>query len=161
MTGPSSEQAFQFALIMSAGMPASEAVRYFLPEDAEDALNPAKVADQWLKSKAVSQAILKLQGKSWQDMTAEERWNYAINKNYNEAAYYLYSHNYATLSGSERQKADKCREILESKLAGTAGQRTPVEQWWADVMSGKVKLTGSADPTPLKDLSGFPSTYSN
>lgn len=124
-------------------------MRYFLPEGSEEVTSIGKLASQWLQSKEVGKAILKLQGKAWQEMTGEERIRFSVEKVYNEMAYFLYSHNYSELQGNDRQKADKCREVLEQKMAGTAGLLGPVEQFWKDVMDGKVRLVGSANPAPL------------
>ena len=59
-------------------------------------------------------------------------------------AYFLYSRNYAELAGQEKQKADTCRTALEAKLAGTSGKLSAVETFWADVVSGKVKLVNQS-----------------
>lgn len=136
---PTKDQAAQYALMLQAGMPASEAIRYFLAED----LDPAQVSrllDGWGRSEELQRQILALQGKPWQGMTAMERIEFSINKHYNELAYYLYSTNYAELQGQERQKADKCREVLEAKLAGTSGKLTAVESFYNDIITGKLRL---------------------
>jgi hypothetical protein len=66
-------------------------------------------------------------------MSAEERIRFAIDKHYNEMAYFLYSHNYGELSGPDKAKADTCRQALEAKLAGTAGKFTPLDEFWNDM----------------------------
>ena len=81
-------------------------------------------------------------GKSWQEMSLEERIHFSIDKHYSEMAYFLYSHNYSQLVGTDRQKADICRQALEAKIAGTAGKMGPLEQFWADIKTGKVTLKG-------------------
>ena len=139
---PTKEQAYQFAVMLSSGAPAREAIRYFLPE-GEEVLTSGQVeqiAARWLADKAVQAAIIGLQGTEWEGMTTEEKLRYAVGKTYVEMAYFLYSRNYVELSGPERAKADTCRNTLEAKLAGTAGKLSAVEQFWADVTSGKVKL---------------------
>ena len=138
---PSRDQALQFALMLSAGLPPRDAMRYFLP-DGED-LTPGVIETyltKWLRSDTVRKAIQTTQGKPWQDMTLDEKMRFAIDKHYTEMAYFLYSHNYAELAGAEKQKADTCRATLESKLAGMAGKLGALDQFWADVTSGKVKL---------------------
>lgn len=152
MTPPTKDQALQFALMLSAGLPAAEALPYFLDPDAPaltpGALQAALLA--WTNSKAVSAAIIELQGGPWQEMTLDQRLRFVIDKTYTEMAYYLYSHNYSELHGADRAKADTCRQVLETKLAGMAGKLGAVEQFWADLSSGKIKLAGQG--TGLKSL---------
>ena len=147
MGGPSKEEAYQFALMLKSGMPSNEAIRYFLPED----IDPQELILShrvWVKSKLVEAASLAFQGKRWEDMSLDERIQLAIDKTYTEAAYFLYSHNYAQLMGADRQKADICRQTLEAKLAGTSGKMGPLETFWSDIKSGKVKLGGVGGVVP-------------
>lgn len=136
MTTPTKEQAQAFALMLQAGMPGEEALAYFF-ENPDEAVASYEL---WMRSRTLKDATLALQGKTWQAMTAEERIELAINKHYNELAYFLYSRNYVSLIGSEKAKADTCRGVLEAKLAGTAGKLDPLMQFWADVKAGKVTL---------------------
>lgn len=135
---PSKEQAYQFAIMLSAGVPGAEAIRYFYPDD-----NPTSQKawlDKWMRSEEVQRQIILLQGKSWEKMSTEEKIQFAVNKHYVEAAYFLYSHNYAELTGAEKTKADTCRQVLETKLAGMSGKMDALSQFWADVQSGAIKL---------------------
>lgn len=135
---PNKDQAHQFALMLSAGMPSVEALPYFFPEASRDDLE--SLHGSWMRSKEVERAIAHLQGKPWQDMGVEERIKFSVDKHYTEMAYYLYSRNYVELFGQDRDKADTCRKALEAKLAGTSGQLTGIEKWWNDVKMGVVKL---------------------
>lgn len=145
---PTKETAHQFALILSTGMPAKEAILYFLPEEPQEPGFVERTLTSWLRSKLVTSAIDALQGKPWSVMDPMERIRFAVNKTYNEMAYFLYSHNYAELAGADRAKADTCRHVLEQKIAGTSGQLSPVEAFWEDVLSGKRKL-GIGTPLPV------------
>lgn len=138
---PTKEEAWQFALMTQAGMPALAALQYFLAADTPPG-DVALILKQWANSTTYRAALLKLQGKTWQEMTLDERIQTAIDLHYNQLAYILYSRNYAELVGAERQKADICRAALEAKIAGTSGKMGPLEQFWADIRSGKVKLAG-------------------
>ena len=133
---PTPEQAAQFALLLSTGLPSHEAIRYFFETEGD----AERWHDQWVKSRAVGQATKLLQGKAWQEMEALERIELAITKHYNELAYFLYSRNYSDLSGAEKAKADTCREALERKLAGTAGKLSAIEAFWNDARAGRVPL---------------------
>ncbi len=135
------DEALQFALMLTSGMPAIDATAYFV--GSEDLADPARLRerhDGFMADKGVRAAIRKLQGKAWQEMTLSERIKFAIEKTYGEAAYFLYSHNYALLQGADRQKADTCRQVLEAKLAGTSGKESPLETWMRDVKEGRVHL---------------------
>ena len=114
---------------------------YFLPPST-DATELKLTLTSWLASSAIKGAILKLQGKSWQDMTLDEKISYSVDKTYAEMAWFLYSHNYSQLMGAEKAKADTCRVALEAKLAGNAGKLGPIESFWQDIKSGKVQLKG-------------------
>ena len=137
---PDKDSAHQFALMLHSGMPARDAITYFTDETDSQAL--LALLKEWTHSPSVARATLALQGKSWQDMTLDEKIQITIDKHYAELAYFLYSHNYAELMGAERSKADTCRQALEAKLAGMSGKMGPIEAFWSDIKSGKVKLAG-------------------
>ena len=134
---PSPEVALQFAVMLSCGMPPRDAIPYFHPTASPDDLQ--SILKLWLKAESVQKAILKVQGKLWQEMPLNERIQYAIDKHYSEMAYYLYSRNYSELQGAEKAKADTCRQTLEAKLAGMAGKLDALSQFYADLASGKIK----------------------
>lgn len=141
---PSKDEATQYALMVTGGIPPMEAIRYFFPPEADEGVikTAAKV---WVRSEEVKRALLRLQhGKTWQGMSLPERISFTIEKHYSEMAYFLYSHNYSTLIGADKLKADTCRSALEAKLAGTAGKMSPLEQFWEDVRSGKLVLGGTS-----------------
>ncbi len=133
-------------------MPSVEAMRYF----AENEGDVAYMHDRWMKSKVVQEQSQILTGKAWQEVTTDERITRAIDKHYNEMAWYLYSRNYVDLGGTDRAKADICRQALEVKLAGNAGKGTPIEQFWNDVRSGKLILNTPAREPSKKSESPAP-----
>jgi hypothetical protein len=135
---PSKEEALHLAIMMNAGMPSLDALRYFFPDSTEIEVKEAHKA--WMKSRELEKAILTVQGKPWQEMNLDERIRFAIDKHYSEMAYFLYSHNYAELVGGDKTKADTCRQALEAKLAGSAGKMNALDQWLDDVRSGRVTL---------------------
>lgn len=136
------DEAQQFALILASGMPHLDAMGYLRPDlEGQD----LKVElDRWMGSAKVQQAIVTLQGGAWQAMPLDRKIEFAIEKHYTELAYFLYRNNYNDLDGSQRAKADICRQTLETKLAGMAGKLDALSQFWADVQSGKVKLQSQA-----------------
>lgn len=137
------EQAQQFAIILSSGVPQLDALKYMLPE--ADAGTLKDNLPVWLADGGVQRAILAIQGKPWEGMSLQEKITFAISKHYTELAYFLYSHNYVELSGPERNKADVCRATLEAKLAGMAGKMDPLSTFLADLMA---KRTGGGQRTP-------------
>ena len=140
LLAPTPEQAYQFALMLQAGMPASDAIRYFFEAPDQKAM-----CDRWLASRELAKAVRTLQrDKGWQEMSTEERIQLAVDKNYNEMAYFLYAHNYSELAGAERAKADICRQALEARIAGTAGKLDAITRFWDDIRSGRVTLLGDS-----------------
>ena len=138
---PTKEAAMQFCLMMQAGMPAADAIRYFLPAEQFALLNDKEVRqliDGWLADPEVRAAQLSLMGQPWQTMNAEEQIRYAINKHYVEMAYFLYANNYVELRGESKAKADTCRLALEAKIAGTAGQSDPLSRFYEEVVKRKL-----------------------
>lgn len=145
---PNAEEALQFAMMLDSGMPSTEAIRYFHNPDGESEFNIKVIHDAWMRSQQVKKAVLQLQGKMWQEMSVEERIKYAINKHYSEMAYFLYAHNYASLTGADKTKADTCRAVLETKLAGMAGKMDALTRFYDDVANGRVKLAPNTAKTP-------------
>ncbi len=148
---PTKDEAHQFAIIVSSGVPSIHAIHYFLSdEEARDANVSQAIHDRWLRSREVQSAQAKLMGKPWESMSLMERITYSIDKHYTELAYYLYSHNYSLLTGAEKTKADTARQVLEAKLAGMSGKMDALSLFYADVMSGKIKATPTSFPVPQK-----------
>lgn len=135
-------EAAQFAMLAMAGVPNTEIVLYFLPTAAEDE-DVQEAVVQWPRQREVVQEMQKFSKGPWQDLTDTQRWEAALAKTYNEMAYFLWSHNYAELTGSERQKADTCRMAIEAKMAGTSGQSSPMERMYQE-LAKKYAETGSA-----------------
>ena len=138
----------QFALMINAGLPAEEAILYF----AQDVTDPAQLSymlQDWLKSREFRRAQLEQMGKSWTDMSLDERIRYALDQHYSGLAHFLFSHNYSSLGATDKAKADTARQALEAKLAGTAGKGDAMSQFLDDLRSGKLKLNKPAPPTTL------------
>lgn len=135
---PSKEEAFQFATILSVGVPSIDAIQYFLTEEEKtDPTLVDRVHRHFLQSGRVARAQTEIMGKPWQDMSLEERIKFSIDKHYGELAYFLYSHNYSQVSGVELTKANTCRQVLEAKLAGLAGTTDPLTRFYEDMRAGK------------------------
>ncbi len=131
---PTKEQAQQFALMLTTGIPPAEAMRYFLPDEAlPDVV--VEMAERWARCADVRAAIIALNDdKAWSELTPEERIKKALEKHYNEMAFFLYSTNYIDLDGAKKQKADSCRSALETKLAGMAGKMDALSSFYMDMV---------------------------
>lgn len=130
-----SAEADQFALMLLSGAPVSDAIRYFLdPLAGEELL--AEAADQWPQQSEVLDALQRYTGgEAWHRMNDAQRLDIAIKKHYNEMAYFLWTVNYVEAAGQEKVKADTCRVALETKLAGTAGQESPLARFYHDMLA--------------------------
>lgn len=142
MTVPTPEEALAFCIMLEAGLPAEEAILYFLESD--DRLEIAQTLKKWLRSRAVKEAQLSLSGKSWMEMNLEERIEAGLKQNYNAMAYLLYSQNYITADPMTKNKLDTARAALEAKKAGQAGQADPLSRFLNDLQSGKLSITKPA-----------------
>lgn len=139
---PTAEQAWQFVVMINSGLPASDAIMYF--QDPTSPLAPGQLAVMlscWVQCRAVKRAQIEFMGKSWQDMSIQERIQKAVDKHYSELAYFLFSHNYSDLTGPEKQKADTCRIALEAKLAGNSGKMSALDQFFSDFAAKKKAAT--------------------
>jgi len=130
-----STEADQFALMLLSGAPVTDAIRYFLdPLAGEELL--AEAADQWPQQSEVLEALQRYTGgEAWHRMNDAQRLDIAIKKHYNEMAYFLWTVNYVEAAGQEKVKADTCRVALETKLAGTAGQESPLARFYHDMLA--------------------------
>lgn len=144
---PDKDQAIQFAIMLQAGLPASEAILYFV--SPEDPTELTLLLRKWMQSKAVKEATRELLGKSWTEMTLEEKIKTATDNHYAQLAYFLFSHNYTEMNQTDKAKADTARQALENKLAGTSGKTDALSQFFADINSGKVVLKQASPRIPM------------
>lgn len=133
---PTKDQAFQFAIILQAGLPAEDAILYFTDEQDEGVLQ--EMLQAWLRSRYVKQAIITLQGKPWDRMSLDEKIKTSLDFTYASMAYFLLTHNYGTLGRDDKAKADSARTALEAKLAGTAGKSDALTEFFTDLRAGKL-----------------------
>jgi hypothetical protein len=135
---PTEEQAVQFAVMVHAGLPPSEAILYFL--STEDPKVLAEATRKWQRSRPVARALQTLMSKPWTGMSLEERCRYALDQHYSQLAYLLYSTHYAEAAAGDKAKLDTARTALEAKLAGTAGKGDAMSQFWDDLRAGRISL---------------------
>jgi hypothetical protein len=141
---PTDEQAMQFAIMVQAGLPPSEAICYFADTNEPAEVNALLVS--WQKSRAVRRATAILLKKPWQDMTLDERIRLALDHTYSQMAYLLFSKHYGEVGQADKSKLDTARQALEAKLAGTAGKGDALSQFFADIKEGKLILNKPIKP---------------
>ena len=128
-------EADQLALMLLSGAPVREAVGYFLDDNIPEE-GVLAAAERWPGQDEVLTALQKYTGgQAWHQMSDHQRLETALKKHYNEMAYFLWSTNYAETDGKERLKADTCRQALEVKVAGMAGQESPLSRFYADMLA--------------------------
>jgi hypothetical protein len=138
MMTPDDSAAMQFCIMLQAGLPASEAITYFTDERDPGVL--ASMLKSWTRARSVRRAQTTLLGKSWQEMTLDERIKVALDQHYSSLAYLLQSSSYIEATPADKSKLDSARQALEAKLAGVAGKTDALSQFYADLSAGRVKL---------------------
>lgn len=142
---PTVEQATQFCLILQAGCPSSEAIKYFV--ESCDPAELGKTLARWKRSRTVQAAWTKIHGKAWVDMSLEEKMRTGLDMTYAGLAFVLYNNNYTEAGPAEKSKLDTARTAIEAKLAGTAGSQDPMSRFLADLQAGKfAAITAPAKP---------------
>lgn len=137
---PTPEEAQAFAVMLQAGLPASDAMCYFT--DSSDPVVVSQMVQNWQRSRAVKAAIRSMMGRNWQDMSPEERLKTALDKHYTDLAYMLWSRHYLEADGAMKGKLDSARTAIEAKLAGQAGRTDALTRFFDDIQSGRLNLPG-------------------
>lgn len=138
MTSPDETQAFQFATMLQAGLPASQAILYFI--DTDDPKEIVETTRKWQRSRLVARAAAKLMGRDWTAMSTDEKMKYALDLHYAQLANLLVSVNYAEANQGEKGKMDSARSALEAKVAGQAGKGDALSQFFDDLRSKRISL---------------------
>lgn len=131
-------QARDFARMLTAGLPATEAVLYFVAESEElSAEAITRLAWTWQRSADVLAAIADLNGGAWVDLPEDRRLAVALDKHFAELAYYLYTTSFTTAAGAELGKLNTARQALRDKLAGGMDEDSPLARFMRDLIEGK------------------------
>ena len=131
----SAREAVDFAAMVLSGAPVAEVVPYFCASGvAEDLLLQCEEA--WPMQPSVLAAIeAQSGGVPWHKLGDDQRLDVSLRKHYNEMAYFLWTTNYAACDGASKLKADTCRSALEAKVAGMAGQESPLARFYHDLLA--------------------------
>lgn len=134
---PTADQARAFAIMLQAGVPASDAIRYFT--DSAEPTELALMLRDWTSSRAVASATRAIEGSAWEDLSLEQKCTRARDMHYAGLAYYLYRTHYAEVGPTDQAKLDKARAAVDAFLAGRAGNSDPLSEFFNDLMAGKLK----------------------
>ena len=143
---PSELHAKQFALLLHAGVPPTEAIQLFL--DFKDAAELNAALQVWSRANLVRGALRDLRGKAWEKMTTEEMIEEGLEQHYRQLAFTLDNLHYFEVSASDRQKLDAARTALEAKKAGTAGAGNGLDEFMNLLRQNKIKPAAIPVPRP-------------
>lgn len=125
LPAPTADQAKLLALMLDAGVTATDAIDLLAADQPSDVRIP--LAEAWPQYPAVLRARVALnQGRDWLQMNAAERLAYATTLAYNSMAYAVYRKPVASLDGADLKKHLDFLDRLEKKQAGTAGADDPM-----------------------------------
>ncbi len=142
---PTDDQALQFAIMLAAGLPALDALGYFVEYEEPDLL--AKTLRIWQKARSTRRAMMSLQKRPWAEMSLDERMEAALSQHYNGLAYMLYTLHYQDSDKETKAKLDEARKAIEARLAGNAGKGDALSRFFDDLSAGRIQLN-----TPAKTL---------
>jgi hypothetical protein len=130
---PSKGQAIEFASMIRAGVPLADVASCFVPAEVEGdharATLAGTIADRWPKHPLVSEALAAQDGGVWHKLEDDTKYSVALKKHYAEMAHFIMTHNFAEAHTQNLAKLNDCRDVLEKKIAGTAGKSDPFTQY--------------------------------
>lgn len=132
--------------MLRAGLPASQAILYFIGSD--DPGEVLHVLRKWQRSPSVRRAMASLLPRPWEQMTGEEQMQDALKIHYSQLSLLLHSENYIEADPATKAKMDAARNSIETKLAGQAGKMSAMDEFFSDLKSGRVRLPGSSPVLP-------------
>ena len=139
-----SETAYEFVQLLHAGLSGLDALAFIAPEYREalagDAAKSQAWLLQWSRSRLVLEAATTLNHGQWHKLDAEARLAIALDKHYAELAYFLYTHDWATLQGLDLSRATDARTALAKKLEGReASDDSPMLAFMRALQEGNVR----------------------
>lgn len=150
--------AYAFVQLLHAGLSGPDALAYCAPEYrgalAEDTKHGASRLAAWLtkwsRDRLTLAAATRLNHGEWHQLEPDARLAIALDKHYAELAYFLYTHDWASLDGTDLRKATDAREALTKKLEGTdAADDSPMVAFLRALQEGTVRQD---KPVQLVDL---------
>lgn len=137
--------AYEFVQLLHAGLGGRDAMAFLAPEWAAAMVKePGKldaVVTAWARSRLVLAAATKLNHGAWHHLDPEARLAVALDKHYAELAYFLYTHDWATLDGTDLRRATDAREAIAKKLEGrTDADDSPMMAFMRALQDGSVRF---------------------
>lgn len=120
MNGPTAEQAEALALLLWAGVSATEAIPFVAP--VVDAATWPELVKRWPRAKPVLDARIRLQGGPWTALTDDQKRALAIQQAHRCQAWILASQHPSELTAQQANLWKDCLASLERVQAGTAGK---------------------------------------
>lgn len=130
------ERAASFVKLMHAGLPPDKAVIYIIPEANPE--QAARISAMWANAPLTLAATIVFTRGEWASLDADTRLAIARDKFLAEQAYFLYTHQYATLDGVDLGKAKYAYEAISAYLSAQgSGGDDPLARFLKDLQSGK------------------------
>lgn len=145
--------AHQVAVLLAAGVPPNDAVRYLAPKYWDGLDEPARTdyAKEIAGSLLLVDAMSELNGGKWEELEPARRLQLALDKHLAELAHFLYTHSYANETGVGLDKMDAAAKRLTDYLTDSDGSdETPWKRFVTEFMS---KIEGDRQ---VADLPAFP-----
>lgn len=140
----------QLAKFLHAGIGAYEALAHLRPGIDDDEIR-RELAGKWLGTRVLSDAIDRLNGGPWVDMTEDQRLEIAQARHYSELAYFIMAHSVEEAAGLDYKKLIDAREAIAQRLAGQEGRGDAFDQFMRKLVSGEVQLNVPLQPVPPDD----------
>jgi hypothetical protein len=140
----------QLAKFLHAGISAYEALAHLRPGIDDDEVR-RELATKWAGTRTLSDAIDRLNGGPWVDMTEDQRLEIAQARHYSELAYFIMSHSVEEAAGLDYKKLIDAREAIAQRLAGQEGRGDAFDQFMRKLVSGEVQLNVPLHPGLVSD----------
>jgi hypothetical protein len=126
---PNDADAARFAKLFQSGTPAVAAIMQMF--DVDDQL-AHDIAMAWLSHPGVAEALLDLGGgRPFEDLNIAEQATQSVAKAHREMSWYLWSHHFAEVSGSEKATWKQAYENVTKWFPPTTeGAGSPLDQFW-------------------------------
>ena len=117
------ERAAEFVKMLSAGLPAMDALLLIVPAYCEK-LTPETlkgILAEWMADALVLEAANEWNHGAWQEIDDERREEIALAHAYNQMAHFLYTHTYHECGGNDLKKWADAREALQARVDAKSG----------------------------------------
>jgi hypothetical protein len=129
---PTENEAKRFAKLFHSGTPAVAVMLQMYDFNDHDMQDACDMADSWLCHPQILNELLELDGGNlYEDLSIPEQATRSVAKSHRERAWYLWTHHFAEVDGSEKARYKDAYESLTKWYPPTGeGAGDPVEQFW-------------------------------